>query len=70
MPYLNAIWTALAGRTGIVDRWPDFRFDPKFYARTYTILGHNDAVLLRHSRRSSWAHPPVRTSQIYRCRHI
>lgn len=48
MPYLNAIWTALAGRTGIVDRWPDFRFDPRFYARTYPELGRDDATLLRH----------------------
>ena len=48
MPYPNDIWTTLAGRAGIVDQRPDFRFDPEFYARTYPELGRDDATLLRH----------------------
>lgn len=61
------IWTAWARRVGIVDRRPDFRFDPVFYARTYPELGVDDPVALsnyfdRHGRLEG--HHPTYYSQL------
>lgn len=48
MQPLDDIWTNHASRVGIIDRRPDFRFDPEFYARTYPELGADDTALTSH----------------------
>lgn len=48
MSDLDQLWRLHAATAGVLERRPDFRFDPDFYGRAYPDLDQEPEVLARH----------------------